>query len=289
MIISDEIRKIIDDDERAGFALRTARILEDVMMHFYHKKYEVEWDSSEKYPAAAIKLEIDKKCDLLARTFLTALYPISSKWGFVGEESFYPSELKKEFYWCVDPICGSLGYNKKTGNFGTSVALVHNSKAILGVMNSPVRNWTGIAVVHPDKKAALSPAFKRECNRRHLIVSANKKDLPNLQAIVKRMEPTEVTYAESLPVKSLGTLNGMFDLFYGLPSDLGGGKYNIWDIAATMAFADATGCILTDAYGKELTIDPEAYHYYDGIIMTFDEDLYKKSIEETLKQKEMTG
>ncbi len=282
MIITPEMNRIALADPRAGHALRAAAILEDVMLHYYNRDYVVQWDDREKYAAAAIKLEVDKKCDDLARAYLTSLYGMDDTWGFLGEESFDPAQREREYYWCVDPICGSLGYRKKTDNFGTSIALIHRGKPIIGVLNCPRFQWTGLACLEPAPAAAWSENADPPAGRRHLIVSANKRESESLRNIVDRLNPTKVTYAESVPVKSLGVIMGKFDLFYGLPSTLGGGRYNIWDIAATAAFAAVDPqCVLSDAWGEPISLSQESPRFTQGIIMARNRDLWREAVEAT--------
>lgn len=288
MKITREMQSLCKKDPRLFHALKTAEILEHVMLHYYDREYGVEWDETEPDKAAAIKLEVDKKCDFLSRTYLTSIYGINQTWGFVGEESFRESEQNKEFYWCVDPICGSLGYKRKSGNFGTSVALVHKNRAVLGVMNCPVRKWSGAAILEPSGEVAYNPHPERKKGSGlHVVVSANRRDNENLQEAIRRIKATKITYAESIPVKALGVLLGKFDLFYGLPGCLGGGKYNVWDLAAITAFANAEKCFITDAFGEPITLDPRQYRYYNGIVMTREESLWKASVKIT-KQKALS-
>ncbi|MBN1900548.1 threonine synthase [Candidatus Sumerlaeota bacterium] len=282
MKITNNMTLLCRKDTRLFHALKAAEILEHVMLHYYDREYSIQWDQNEQDKAAAIKLEVDKKCDFLSRTYLTSLYGINETWGFAGEESFDELELKKEYYWCVDPICGSLGYNRKSGNFGSSVALVHNDKAILGVMNCPIRQWTGAAVSEPSAKAAFHPLPRKEKKSGiHIVASANRKANEYLQEAIKKLGASRVTYAESIPVKALGVLLGKFDLFYALPQSLGGGKYNVWDIAATLPFAEAEKVLFTDAFGNPLSIDPINHSYYNGIIMTANESLWERAVKMT--------
>lgn len=279
MKITKEMKALMKADPRLSHALKTAELLEEIMLHYYHKEYYFEWDPREKDHAAAIKLEVDKKCDNLARSYLTSIYGTSDKWGFIGEESFEEGESAKEFYWCVDPICGSLGYKKKTGNFGTSVALVHKGKAVLGVMNCPVHQWTGAAILEPGHRAAYFPKPRiTKSSRIRVVASANKRANGNLQEILSRIGPADISYVESIPVKALGVLLGKYDLFYGIPVCLGGGKYNIWDIAALTAFAGVEKIFLSDSFGNPVKLDPK---YYNGIILTRDKALWKKAMDIT--------
>jgi len=284
MKITKEIDQLCKRDSRLAHALEAARILEDVMSHFYEREYAVNWDESESDEAASIKLEVDSKCDFMARSYLTTIYDDTARWGFVGEESFDNAERVKEFFWCVDPICGSISYRRRGKNFGTSIALFHKGSPVLGVMNCPFYRWTGLVTVESKHAAAYSPHHgAKKSGRFHLVVSANKRANENLQESIRRISPTLVTYAESIPVKSMGVLLGRFDLFYGLPYILGVGKYNIWDIGATAAFASAGECLLTDAFGEPIPLQQKSHQFQNGIIVTQDESLLRRAVKVTKK------
>jgi hypothetical protein len=217
MKITKEMEQLCRHDSRLAHALEVARILEDVMSHFYERNYAVNWDKSESDEAASIKLEVDSKCDFMARYYLTTIYDDVARWGFVGEESFDNAERRKEFFWCVDPICGSISYRRKEKNFGTSIALFHKGSPVLGVMNCPLYRWTGAVIVEPKPIAAYSPGRRtKKFGRFHLVVSANKRANENLQESVRRLSPTQVTYAESMPVKSMGILTSFTDCLKSL-------------------------------------------------------------------------
>lgn len=282
MKLTSKMKELARLDPRLVHALETANILENLMMFYYKGDYTVDWDSAESDPAAAIKLEVDKKCDALARSYLTAIFDDAPKWGFIGEESFDESERLKEYYWCVDPLCGSLAFQKKKRNFGTSIALFHKGAPILGVMNCPLYRWSGAAILEPKKGAALaSEKPARKTSGLSLVVSFNKKSNPILGEAVSRLNPAKVAYAESIPVKSMGVLLGCYDLFYSLPASLGGGKYNIWDIGATAAFAAAGECLLADAFGEPLDLAQKDHRFEQGIIMTKSKALLRRAAEIT--------
>ncbi|OQB22451.1 MAG: Threonine synthase [candidate division BRC1 bacterium ADurb.Bin183] len=282
MKLTPKMNELAKSDRRLFHALEAANILEKLMMFYYKREYKIDWDSEESDPAASIKLEVDKKCDALARSYLTTVFDDASKWGFIGEESYDESERRKEYYWCVDPICGSLAFQKKKRNFGTSIALFHKGEPILGVMNCPLYRWRGAAILEPKKGVALAPEKSaRKTNGLSIVVSFNKKSNPILIDAISRFRPDKVTYAESIPAKAMGVLIGYYDLFYSLPKSLGGGRYNIWDIGATAAFAAAGESLLTDAFGEPLNLKQQDYRFERGIIMTKNKALLRLAAEKT--------
>ncbi|MFH1136452.1 MAG: inositol monophosphatase family protein [Pseudomonadota bacterium] len=262
-------------DSRMYHALRTVDILADLMLHYYHRDYSVAYDETEHEPdlfsdikdsPGAVKLAVDLSCDRLARAYLTGLYP---DLGYVGEESFDPRELARDRFWAVDPICGSLGYYKKTGYFGTSVALVDGRVGpLLGALNCPwlkiaglASREKGLAWLQGDFQPPPSPGL-------NVVVSANARGHPRMARMLELLGPGAVHFQESFPAKALGVLAGTYDLCFGFPKEGPGGGPKIWDLAASAAFSERRDFILTDFRGRphDLT-GRDGYKFRGGYIM----------------------
>jgi len=69
----------------------------------------------------------------------------------LSEESARPSFEERaswETYWLVDPLDGTREFIKRNGEFTVNIALIHQHKSIIGVINVPVSNtdyygWQG--------------------------------------------------------------------------------------------------------------------------------------------------
>jgi hypothetical protein len=192
-------------------AFRTAQILGDVMLHYFDLEYKVELDESEIDPhsglkaeeePAAIKLEVDRLTNDLAKAYLTTLYP---QLGFVGEESFAAdsSQMERELFWCVDPICGSKGYRNKTPYFGTSVALVdRNNGPILGVLNCPALGISGMADALGGQRCFEVDGSGAQDSGLKVLVSKNREDNPRFQAALDALQPCSVDFRTGVPPKN---------------------------------------------------------------------------------------
>ncbi|WP_026957097.1 3'(2'),5'-bisphosphate nucleotidase CysQ [Algoriphagus vanfongensis] len=68
----------------------------------------------------------------------TTGFPIISEEG-----KDIPYEIRKnwEYFWMVDPLDGTKEFIKKNGEFTVNIALIHNVKPIIGVVNAPVLEW----------------------------------------------------------------------------------------------------------------------------------------------------
>lgn len=53
----------------------------------------------------------------------------------------YAIRANWDYYWLVDPLDGTKEFIKKNGEFTVNIALIHQQKAILGVVYAPVMGW----------------------------------------------------------------------------------------------------------------------------------------------------
>jgi myo-inositol-1(or 4)-monophosphatase len=78
----------------------------------------------------------DKKAEEIMRELIARKYP---EHGIIGEE-FGSVNEKAEYVWVLDPIDGTKSFICGTYSFGTLIALLKNSKPIIGVYNHPILN-----------------------------------------------------------------------------------------------------------------------------------------------------
>ena len=270
-------------------ALRAAQILGDVMLHYFDRDYKVELDQNEIDPysglkaeeePSAIKLEVDRLTNDLAKAYLTTLYP---QLGFVGEESFAadPAQMQKELFWCVDPICGSKGYRNKTPYFGTSIALVDKSRGpVLGALNCPALGIRGIGDARSGRNHFEGDFGPNPPAGLKVLVSKNREDNPRFHEALEALSPAVVDYRTGVPPKTLPVLAGAADLYFALPQDKGGGLLKIWDLAASAAIAKAIGALVSDAYGNPLDLSGQSgYIFNQGLILAKNQEVHQSCLE----------
>lgn len=78
----------------------------------------------------------DKKAHEIIESHLSETnIPILSE---EGRDIAYDERSKWEYFWMVDPLDGTKEFIKKNGEFTVNIALIHQSKAIAGVVYAPV-------------------------------------------------------------------------------------------------------------------------------------------------------
>ena len=76
----------------------------------------------------------DKKTELKIRELIEIKYP---NHGILGEE-FASSNIDSEYLWVIDPIDGTRSFIAGHKDFGTLIALLHNNKPVIGIINCPI-------------------------------------------------------------------------------------------------------------------------------------------------------
>jgi len=78
----------------------------------------------------------DKKAEETLRSLIQKEFP---QHGVIGEE-FGEEKIGSEYVWVLDPIDGTKSFICGALSFGTLIALLHNNKPVLGVINHPILN-----------------------------------------------------------------------------------------------------------------------------------------------------
>ena len=84
----------------------------------------------------------DKTTELKIRELIELKYP---NHGILGEE-FEEKNIDSEYLWVIDPIDGTRSFIAGHKDFGTLIALLHNKKPIIGIINCPIHDerWIGV-------------------------------------------------------------------------------------------------------------------------------------------------
>ena len=96
-----------------------------------------------------IKLQIDIDAENIIKEFLSS----NSSFSILGEETGLSGELD-EFYWVVDPLDGTSNFFRDIPICCVSIALMHHTKPILGVICD--FNHEDLYFAHKESKAYLN-------------------------------------------------------------------------------------------------------------------------------------
>ena len=123
-------QKIVD------FAEYLADEARNIVNSYYRKQFTIE-NKIDNSPVT----EVDQAVEKVIRKLIDNNFP---EHGVIGEE-FGPTRENAEFKWVIDPIDGTKSFITGRPIFGTLIALVHETKPILGIIDQPVlkERWLG--------------------------------------------------------------------------------------------------------------------------------------------------
>lgn len=177
------------------------------------------------------------------------------------------SRLNKAYFWCIDPLDGTLPFTEGKGGYAVSIALIkQDGTPIIGVVYDPenkvlYQGIQGNGVYKNHKK--WSPNDHAKQNDLLFFSNRSFKKLPSY-SIVKRQlkkiafllgkkEVIESRFAGSV-MNAIWTLENYPACYLALPKKEPGGG-SIWDYAATACIYKELGLPVSNFWGKELLLN----------------------------------
>ena len=127
--------------ECCEIAIEAAKAAGKIISEQYPKNIEVHTkDGGESY-AAQVVTEVDKACE---KTILKHLATVTQKYdlALLSEETEDDgSRFQKDYFWCIDPMDGTLAFIEKRSGFSVSIALVKkDGEPVVGVVYDPLHD-----------------------------------------------------------------------------------------------------------------------------------------------------
>ncbi len=167
-------------------------------------------------------------------------YPI------LTEESLVENEVKKTWkkYWLVDPLDGTKDFIAKNGGFTINIALIENSKPILGVVYIPV---SGDVYYAEEGKGAYKNGTKIYNNSTRIDLVAADSIHHSTKEVASFFEKHNIINVQKFgsSIKICKLAEGEIDIY----PRLNGTKE--WDTAASHIIANEAGCKLIDIKTKQ--------------------------------------
>lgn len=193
------------------------------------------------------------QADLAANRIITTGLAKMSSDPVISEESDLRSYGSSKKFWLVDPLDGTRDFVAKLDTFVVCIALVEDTKPILGLIHSPVTGETWWA-----KKGmgAFGPAGARIRNERKNtdeLLAAGSRSMPSekMQLFYDHFRVKDVVRFGSA-LKFCKLAQGEFDLYPRF------GPTHEWDTAAGQIIAEEAGCKVIEVasqgplvYGKQ--------------------------------------
>lgn len=175
------------------------------------------------------------------------------------------SRFNKDFFWCIDPLDGTLAFTENRIGYSVSIALVSKEGVpIIGVVQNPVTNELYYAINNLHLERPLSNKIYRNSNS-ELVCYFDRSfvNQPYYQQVIERLDNYAVVHNYSkLQVKTgqgavmnaCNVLQHSSALYFKFPkNELGGGS--IWDFAATACLFKEANLFSCDILGNDLMLN----------------------------------
>ncbi|ELR71517.1 3(2),5 -bisphosphate nucleotidase [Fulvivirga imtechensis AK7] len=207
--------------------------------------------------------------------------------GLLAEEGADDqSRVEKSYFWCIDPMDGTLPFTEGRTGYAVSIALITNSgDPVIGVVYVPdlelcytsIKGW---GVWLNDEPFARANTIANDTIHVYMDRSFQSEDY--FQIITNHLNEwathlkARIHYHSGFGAvrNALGVMNSGAGCYFKFPKKLKGGG-SIWDYAATRLFFEELGLHVSDSRGKRLHLNnPETTFMHDvGILYTTHGDL----------------
>lgn len=250
----------------------------DINAILIHKKEDM------KSAAAEILTEADLKSQEIILSFLN---PTLKEFdlGLLSEESIDDnSRFEKDFFWCIDPLDGTLPFTENTDGYCVNIALVSNiGKAIFGIVYNPKTDT--LYFNHPTKglfKNKLSYQLPKKNNQLTLIFDRSFLQTEHYPSVLQYLEAKGYPTPKIIQYGGAG-MNAIWVLesetkaaYFKFPKNTKGGG-SLWDYAATNPLFQSSNIYCSTINGNPLPLNQKnSFMNEHGIIFSNDSDLQEE-------------
>ncbi len=248
-----------------NIAIKAARSAGEIIQQHMNDDIVVHTKQGGDNYASQVVTEVDKACETV---ILSHLLPTCQEFdiALLSEETEDDGgRFQKDFFWCIDPMDGTLAFINKHPGFSVSIALIaKDGTPQIGVVFNPSTNVIYYAI-KGQGAYKNNEIWKIKHTNNHLtyVTDGKLNDTPNANKI-KELLNNKVTQLSLNGIKEIdgagSVLNGILVLENGpacmlkFPKKANGGG-SIWDFAATACIYNELGLPATNFAGQPLDLN----------------------------------
>jgi fructose-1,6-bisphosphatase/inositol monophosphatase family enzyme len=262
-----------------------------------HSKNQVEirYKTGGTSLASQVVTEIDQ---LSQDIILQALAPSCHAYdlGLLTEESEDDlSRLEKDYFWCIDPLDGTLPFTESIPGYSVSIALVsRDGEPKIGVIYDPVEN----NLYHAVKNAGVNlngqewiPNATLSTSKKYFTLISDRsfeehksydKILEELQIFTRNMgfDSIKTICQGGAAMNACWVLENAPSCYFKFPKISSGGG-SLWDYAATACIFSETGAVARDIRGNALDLNRQesTFMNHHGILYASNNEIAKAIME----------
>lgn len=281
-----------DLQELASLAEQIAVAAGRMVRSRLYESYKLEYKEEMKSPAAQVLTPVDRDSEQL---IVEGLQMSMKKYaiGILSEERVDDgSRFQQDYFWCIDPIDGTLAFTEQRAGFAVSIALITRSgEVLMGVVYDPMSETSYQAIrgvgVHKNgeflqrtQRQAVQSALRVVVDQSFWTRSDRAQTEGLLEVCAEKMGyPSINIYSYGGAVlNACQLIEQEADLFLRMPSSTQKGGC-LWDYAATSLLCRELGMSVSDALGKMLHFNTSSVYMHDrGLLYAIDEELSQKLV-----------
>lgn len=185
------------------------------------------------------------------------------QYGIYAEESGKQGNLKSDYFWFVDPLCGTANFVNHLDLFVVSIGLAFKGKPILGVIYHPLQKiiftaLQGKGAYINDEPIRVSKTRKLDRSVVAVTFGKTKKDRQKWAKPVSKLVTRAYKIREfgSTPLSCSLLADGRIDAFIGRPEP--------WDVVSGVALVKEAGGKISDWAGKPWTLQSNSFVASNG-------------------------
>ena len=279
---------MIDLRELTGKAVQAAQEAGVLIRSYQNDEVKVlHKDGGDTY-ASQVVTEVDQKAQ---DAILQILEPTCSGFDLAlltEEREDDRSRFEKDYFWCIDPLDGTLPFTRKEPGYSVSIALIsHGGLPQIGVVYDPVNDVLWQATIgHGVQKNGVQWEILPKGKELVFTYDRSFENHPERLRVLTELE----NYAESIGLQRLvatqfggAVINACHALEsapgchfkFSKPQEGGG---SIWDYAATACLFQEAGAWVTDVFGEPLDLNrPDStFMNHRGAVYATDQALAQK-------------
>ena len=250
---------ILNTEEFSKFANSLADDASKTSMHYFRNKIKIEIKDDESPVTLA-----DKETEQAIRDKIRKEYP---NHGILGEE--YENErIDSEFVWVIDPIDGTRSYIAGHKDFGNLIALLHNKKPVVGIINCPAHNerWLGVKnKITKCNEIDVKTSKVQKIKDAYLFTSGLYFQEPRIKKGLELLKEKSKYYRLGGDCYMYGMLaSGLIDIV--LEDTL-----KVHDYMALVNVIEGAGGVITDKFGQDISLDSDGSLVASGTSSLHDE------------------
>jgi 3'(2'), 5'-bisphosphate nucleotidase len=227
---------------------------------------------AEKYHAAdsSFQTKVDGSpvtlADQASHDFLVSQLCSVINVPIVSEEGAEATWKTAERYWLIDPLDGTKGFLKRTGEFSINIALMEGVSPVLGFISQPVSGdiyWAAKGKGAFKNGAAISNRSER--SQLIALTSASHLKDSDLELLKSHNVGKHISMGSALKFCYLA--EGIADLYIRF------GPTMFWDTAAGQIIAEEAGCIMQDLTTRKKKVYPLGASFTNGPFVAMRSDI----------------